>query len=180
MVASKQKEIIAAERAKVHNFDSHSKSIWRVLAAGDRVSGSKAYDASTDALTSIEGSISITLENTPAHASFGTNKSALLTLRKMGKDIALSGPNAMTHEIDQSLTDDEPLENAMLNIVKDKEEDDKRRMRQDTEWVEKWDELLDFGGDRDLFGSLEEVLKALGVEKQRASWTTDTCCTRFV
>lgn len=129
MVASKQKEIVAAERAKVHNFDGHSKSIWRVLAAGDRVSGSKAYDASTDALTSIEGSISIILENTPAHASFGTNKSALLTLRKMGKSIALSGPNAMAHKIDQSLTDGEPLENAMLNIVNNMDEDEKRRMR---------------------------------------------------
>ena len=60
----------------------------------DRRNGSRGYDASIAAGIAVSQTIAKIKEQTPAYASFGTKKSALVVLRKIGKSIAL-GDNTM-------------------------------------------------------------------------------------
>ena len=73
-VYEKYQNILAAERARVVDFDFHSKSVWRILRDGERMSGSRAYDASFDGCYDISASIKTILTQTTPYASIGTKK----------------------------------------------------------------------------------------------------------
>lgn len=81
--------MLRRESTKIINFDHYSKSVWHKLLQGGGLTGSRQYDLGGDVSASIAGTIVKILEPTPAHASFETKKSALETLRKLGKSIAL-------------------------------------------------------------------------------------------
>jgi len=53
----------------------------------------------------------------PAHSSFNTKKSALVTLRKIRKRIAPSGDDAVGSEVRNNLVQDDSMEKAMFEIV---------------------------------------------------------------
>ncbi|KAL8670662.1 MAG: hypothetical protein Q9168_004802, partial [Polycauliona sp. 1 TL-2023] len=56
-ILAKHSQLIAAETARVIDFDHYSKSIWRALSDADRMSGSRAYEASFDVLSKIEHAV---------------------------------------------------------------------------------------------------------------------------
>ena len=149
---------VAAENTWVIDFDQHSKFVWRTLADGDSMSSREAFDASADAVSSIEDSISTIAESSPAHASFGTKKSALVTLRKIGKSVAIAGPSEMAKQVRQDMGVSQTLEDAMLEIVGGMKDHEKQQMREDTEWIEKMEELIELAKGRYFFESLGEVL----------------------
>lgn len=110
-------------------------------------------------------------EQTPAHASFGTKKSALVTLRKIGKSIALGGRwDEFSSQVIKTLDNEGgPLEKAMLDIVDAMREEEKANMRDNKEWIEKVKELVELGKDVDMFETLEKMLEILGPDEPRTS-----------
>jgi len=84
-------DTICRESTQIINFDHYSESVWHKLLQGRGLTGSRQDDLGGDVGASIAGTTAKILERTPAHASFETKKSALETLRKMGKSIALGG-----------------------------------------------------------------------------------------
>lgn len=154
------------ESAKVRDFDFQSKAAWHALN-----SGSRGYDASIDAAITVSRIIAQIKEQTPAHASFGTKKSALVTLRKIGKSIALGGNHdGFGSRVIETLSDEgDPLEEAMLEIVGAMTEEEKANMRADNEWIEKVMELVKLGEDVDMFKTLEDMLEDLEPDECRTS-----------
>ena len=94
-----------------------------------------------------------------------------MTLRKIGKSIALGGRrDELSSQVIKTLyTEGEPLEKAMLEIVDAMKEEEKANMRDDKEWIEKVKELVELGKDVDMFETLENMLDMLGPEEARTS-----------
>ena len=85
LIVRRRDSILREESAKVIDFDFQSKVAWHALNnPRDRRNGSRGYDAGIDAGISVSQTIAKIREQTPAHASFGNKKSALVTLRKIG------------------------------------------------------------------------------------------------
>ena len=158
-ILTKVAEIVAAERSRVIDFDHYSKSIWRALRDADRMSGSRAWEASFDVSSSIESAVQKMVEGAPARASLGTKKSALYTLRKICKTVALGRNDTCGHEVYNTLTGEQTLENGMLDIIGGMSEEEKEVMRGDGEWVGKMEELEEMGD----FDGIEDVLVEMGL-----------------
>lgn len=154
--------LLKAESVKVVDFDHYSKSVWHELAEGNGLRGAKAYDMGLTVGWSVDGTIKQICKDAPAHSSFGTKKSALVTLRKIGKSVALSGGDTMGSEVRQTLEQDKSMEKAMLKIVDGMTESEKETMSRDSEWILKMKELKKLGSDQDLFTGLDRVLRKLG------------------
>ena len=94
-----------------------------------------------------------------------------MTLRKIGKSIALGGRwDEFSSQVIKTLyTEGEPLEKAMLEIVDAMEEEGKANMRDNKEWIEKVKELVELGKDIDMFETLEKMLEHLGPDEPRRS-----------
>ncbi|KAL9034824.1 MAG: hypothetical protein Q9180_005195 [Flavoplaca navasiana] len=158
-ILTKHSEILAAERSRVIDFDHYSKSIWRALRDADKLSGSRAWEASFDVSTSIKSAAQKMVKGAPAHASLGTKKSALYTLRKICKTVALGRNDTCGHEVYNTLTGEQTLENGMLDIISVMSEQEKEIMRGDGEWVGKMEELEEMGD----FDGIEDVLVEMGL-----------------
>lgn len=163
-VISRRNDISNAEAAKVIDFDHFSKSVWHAMAQGGGASGSKQYDLGLEVSFAIEKTIATIKAQTPSHSSFGTKKSALVTLRKIAKTVVLSGNDTMGHEvINQLYQDGDPLDKAMHYIVDGMSEEERVKLRGDREWVDKVKELVELGRDHDMYGTLDQLLEKLGV-----------------
>lgn len=150
--------LLAAERDKTVDFDSHSKSNWHAIVKADKMKGSLAWEASPGVIAGIQRSIKTIVQETPKHASLGTKKSALYTLRKMCKTILMCKDDTCGREVFKSITMDEALEVAMLRIADRLSEDEKTAFVEDEEWLEKVEELMTMGDDYGVFGKLEDLL----------------------
>ena len=172
LIVNRRDDILREESAKVIDFDFQSKVAWHALNnPRDRRNGSKGYDAGIDAGICVSQTIAKIREQTPAHASFGTKKSALVTLRKIGKSIAIDGRyDEFSSQVIKTLHNEgNPLEKAMLEIIDAMKEEEKANMRDNKEWIEKVKELVELGKDVDMFETLERMLKALGPDERRNS-----------
>ena len=164
LVVKTRDDILRKESAKVIDFDFHSKIAWRALNnRRDKRNGPRGYDAGIDAAISVSQTIAQIREQTPAHASFATKKSALVTLRKIGKSIALGGRrDEFGSQVIKTLSNEgDPLEKAMLDIVNAMKGEEKAKMHADKEWVEKVKELVELGKDVDMFETLEKMVEDL-------------------
>ncbi|KAF1345041.1 hypothetical protein BDV97DRAFT_40151 [Delphinella strobiligena] len=93
----------AAAATHIIDFDHLSKEVWHELNTRySGLSGSKQYDRAYDALGVVLDCVAEIGEQTPVHASFGTKKSALETLRKMGRSVCLSNSDVVGHEVYQA------------------------------------------------------------------------------
>jgi hypothetical protein len=118
LILDEHNRIIAAERAKILDFDQYSKLAWKVInVTYSKLSGSAQYEASFQATADVENYIEVINKATPEHASFGTKKSALETLRKIGKTIALSS-DVVGHEVRIQFQGETCLEKTMLRIAR--------------------------------------------------------------
>ena len=146
------------------DFDRFSKSVSHDMAQGGGSSGSRAYHLGLDVSVTIEETVATIKEQTPSHGSFGTKKSALVTLRKIAKTIVLGGNKPMGNEvINQLRQDGEPLIKAMHYIVDGMSEDERDKMRSDEAWVDEVKELVEFGRKHVIYQTLNELLEKLGV-----------------
>lgn len=88
------------EAARVINFDHLSKSVWYTLNKEySRLSGSNQYDRSGDAYDLVTSAIGRIAHEVKVSSSFGTKASALSTMRKIAKSIALSSNDSLGHEV---------------------------------------------------------------------------------
>lgn len=164
-VVARQNDIVDAEKTKVIDFDHFSKGVWHEMARGGGSSGSRQYRLGLEVSVTVEETIAKIKEQSPSHSSFGTKKSALVTLRKIAKTIVLSGNDTMGHEvINQLYQDGEPLDKAMHYVVDGMSEDERNEMRSDQEWVDKVKELVELGRNHDMYETLDQLLEKLGVE----------------
>ena len=129
-----------------------------------RLSGSKQYDASFDASASVVGCINQIVKRSPKEASLGTKKSALETLRKIGKSICLSGTSTLGHEVRKTFQYDTCLTDAMYNILKTMsvEEREKELMHApegEKNWYEKVCELVKLAKGYCVFEGLADVVE---------------------
>ena len=94
-----------------------------------------------------------------------------MTLRKIGKSIALGGNyDEFGSEVIKTLSNEgDPLEKAIIEIVGAMTEEEKANMRNDKKWVEKVEELMELGKDVDMFETLEKMLEALEPDERRTS-----------
>jgi type II secretory ATPase GspE/PulE/Tfp pilus assembly ATPase PilB-like protein len=106
---------IRREQSKVIDFDPYSKHIWSAINSRySRLSGSKQYEKAFEVLDDVTGMISTISQKASAqHTSFGTKRSALETLRKIGKTICLSG-DTVGHEVRKQFQHESALEDAMI------------------------------------------------------------------
>ena len=171
-VVEQRDEILRKESAKVIDFDYQSKVAWHALNnPRDNRNGTRGYEAGIDAAVTVSQIIEKIREQTPAYASFGTKKSALVTLRKIGKSIALGGSyDEFGSEVIKTLSnEDNPLEEAMLEIVGEMTEEEKANMHADKEWIEKVEELMELGEDVDMFETLGNMLEELDPDERQTS-----------
>ena len=152
-----------AESTRIIDFDYLSKRAGHELQQGQGLKGSRQYHLGLDVSVNIREIVETIQKQTPAHSSFGTKKSALETLRKIGKSLVLRNHDTFGSELVKSLHQDgDPQEKVMLEIVDEMTEDEKARMRENTEWLDKVEELIELGGRHEMYGSLNEMLKQLG------------------
>jgi hypothetical protein len=156
LIVSQHNKIVVAARAKVIDFDHYSKSTWKAInITYSRLSGSKQYEFSGEAASSVSNCIKAIGKEAKDHASFGTKKSALETLRKIGKSIAL-GDDTIGHEIKKQFQWENCLEETMLRIAKGMTAEERAKMFT-KEFKEKLEELEDLAEDHCIFEKLKDV-----------------------
>jgi hypothetical protein len=164
LILDEHRKIVAAQQAKVIDFDHYSKSAWKVInVTYGKLSGSRQYEASFQAVADVKRYIQAIGKDAPAHANFGTKKSALETLRKIGKTIALS-TDVIGHEVRIEFQSESCLETTMLRIAKSMAEEERAKMLTD-EFQEKLEELEGLAEDHCIFEKLEDVRLVLSGEK---------------
>ena len=166
LVESESIRLENIEKAKVVDFDYHSKSVWRTLNVEyKRLKASRQWEEAGDAYHSVKSEIEDIKNRCPAHASYVTKYSALETLRKIGKIICLSNDGTLGQEVQKSFSEDSVLEDTMFEIVEgmttEEREDMMREPQGDMLWVEKLKELKGLAADCDLFEELDGVISLL-------------------
>ncbi|KAJ9647154.1 hypothetical protein H2199_002140 [Coniosporium tulheliwenetii] len=123
MIDAEYNALVAREQATMVNFDHFSGSVWKKLNIDHRhESGSRQYQSAGPAAT--------------PESSLGTRISALETLRKMGKSIAMSGTDTLGSEV--------------INWIV---------IAMSEEFVDKLAELVRLGEAQCIFEGLSEILE---------------------
>ena len=105
-----------AEKARVIDFSDRSRSAWHVLNYKYTGTGSEEYEHSRDATCDGMQIVGTILNGAQLDASFGTRKSALETLRKIGKSLMMA-PSTLGSEVKKQLAYDPTLPDAMERIL---------------------------------------------------------------
>jgi hypothetical protein len=107
-----------AEQTKVISFDSYSSRVWHYTNTDYRsLRASAQSKMAGDVYLEVQSDIAEIGEQAgQSPASFGTKKSALETLRKIGKTVILSG-DTIGHRVRKRFQADGTFGNAMLQIV---------------------------------------------------------------
>ena len=162
-------EHVQREQSKVIDFDPDSKSVWSAINRRySGMSGSRQYDMAFEVLESVTSTIrSIGDEASAQHTSFGTKRSALETLRKIGKTICLSG-DVIGHEVRKQFGAETVLEDAMNAVVAKMSEEECEKMCAihdgRSTFLQKMEELHQLAEDYCIFADLGGVLDALAGE----------------
>jgi hypothetical protein len=123
-------EYLNVKRFKVIDFDHYSKSVWYSINKNyASMSGSKQYDVSFSVYDKIRDIVSSISERAGVdHASFGTKKSALGTMRNIGKTICLNGGDTLGHEVQQQASHDTSFVDGMFEVVDAMSEAEREKM----------------------------------------------------
>ena len=160
--------IRAVEASKVIDFDHYSKSAWKIISITySRYSGSRQYELSGEACNEITDIIDTIDNETPDHASLSTKKSALVTLRKIGKSLVLGPSDCLGSEIRKYFQWNSCLEKTMLRIAESMSPKERDRFwDQEQEFEDKLLELEELSNDYCMFENLGAVrLELLGADK---------------
>ena len=118
LINAEHKRLFAPSQ-EIVDFGYLSKSAWKSINVDYcGMSGSKQYEFSGHAWREVKDCIETIETQCPAYASFGTNRSALETLRKIGKSICLSGDSDVVgHEVRNKFGDNTQFEDSMYKIA---------------------------------------------------------------
>ncbi|MCJ1432355.1 hypothetical protein MMC27_001711 [Xylographa pallens] len=154
--------------AKVIDFDHYSKTAWRAINTQYKsMKGSYQYKASSGVQDDVVGCIKGIRKKCSAGASYGTKKSALETLRKIGKTVCMSGGDVIGSEVQKGFQMDTCLEDTMYGIVQRMTQGE-RDMVMKGDFGVKMEELVELSKDYCVFGKLDVVLALLeGAEGKR-------------
>ena len=171
LIREQHDALLLKQSAIVINFDWLSKESWKELNVKyDRLRGSKQYDRAGDVSDAIRENIEHIQHNVVAASSWGTKKSALGTLRKIGKSICLSS-GVIPREVRNQLYCDDTLVNAMLYVAQCMKPSERDMMLEvdcdGTSFEEKLIELEALTEDI-LFEGLEKVRLMLGHDRKEA------------
>ena len=153
----------------VIHFDHHSKKVWHELQHGQirhgqNVGSSKQYELALEVSNSVRYHIADIRRQTPANSSFGTKKSALETLRKIGKSLSRLEYDEFGARMAKCLHEaGDPQEKVMLGIVKEMTAVERINMGDNTEWIGRIEELIELDCQYQLYGRLNEMLEMLGL-----------------
>lgn len=99
LIHEQYEAIIQKERSRIIDFDHYSKSLWYELNKKySSLSGSKQYDQAFNVVASINGVLKSITNQCSENTNIATLKSAILTIRKIGKSICLAG-DTLGHEV---------------------------------------------------------------------------------
>lgn len=130
-----------ARAAKKIDFDHYSKSAWRELNISYKgLSGSKEYNMAGNVQNSLSEIIDSITKKLYSNSSFETKESALSTLRKIGKSVFLCDLPYIRKEVRNSSILGE-LEDGMLKAMECMSADERGRVIEEEELVEKIEEL---------------------------------------
>ncbi|CAM6103675.1 unnamed protein product [Calypogeia fissa] len=117
-VVNERHKTVAREQIKTFNFDRFSalaqKALKVTYKGGSRT---KLFNNAADTVSKIQKYIETIGKSTPAHAAFGTKKSALETLGDIGEMIPLGG-GALGYEVRIQFQRNNCLEDTMLSIAR--------------------------------------------------------------
>ncbi|MCJ1398459.1 hypothetical protein MMC11_001659 [Xylographa trunciseda] len=157
----KAKNDALAQSAKVIDFDHYSKTAWRAINLQYKsMKGSYQYNASFGVQKDVVGCIKTIAKQCSAGASYGTKKSALETLRKIGKTVCMSGGDVIGHEVQIGFQADTSLEDTMYAIVENMTQQE-RDMVMKGDFGVKMEELVELAEGYCIFGRLNEVVALL-------------------
>jgi hypothetical protein len=156
------------ESARAINFDWLSKESWKELNVRyDHLRDSKQYDRAGDVSEAIRENIEHIQHNVMAASSWGTKKSALGTLRKIGKSICLSS-GVIPKEVRKDLKCDDTLVNAMMHVTQCMKPSERGMMLEvDCDGTSFENKLIELEAlaDAILFAGLKEVRLLLGRDR---------------
>lgn len=163
-VESEHLRLISEQQKKVRDFDYLSKSVWKTVnVTYDKMSSRRQFDASGDAIEAILEDIHKIRDGCPSYASFGTKKSGLETLRKIGKSICL-GHDEIGKQIRMKFQYDKTLERIMRDILKSMTNAERQQVAKsggDPTFMEKVVELNKLAGQSSIFEDLPHVVLIL-------------------
>ncbi|KAK3647031.1 hypothetical protein LTR56_008197 [Elasticomyces elasticus] len=166
VVLAAQERARAMERAKVVDLSHYSGEAWYALNIKYRSSkGSVEYDCAGDAFGDILGYIAQILKQAHPDTSYGTKKSALETLRKIGKSIVFAS-STLGSEVRKQMGYDDSLSEAMKQILESMTIDERVKLSEETDekgdFLSKVTELESSARGYCMFEGLEDVLGLLG------------------
>jgi hypothetical protein len=171
---------VGRERACVINFDHYSKQVWHDINSNySDLSGSKQYEMSWEVFGQTCETITNIAAAAAGAASFGTRRSALETLRKIGKTICLSSNDTLGHEVQKQFNSCSDSEDAMLAILEHMTEAERRAMMAGDDgrghsFLNQLLELQSLADDNCVFPNLKDVIAELKNEYDETETETET------
>lgn len=174
LVVEAYKRLQDAERVKIINFDHYSGSVWHEINGPNAEGiGSGQFNRSFDVRYEIVDIIDQIGEQAKPESSYGTKKSALETLRKIGKTIVLSGYDCLGSEVRKSFAYETCLEDTMYNILGTMTEDERIRVGQSADekgaLVDKVVSLSEEASGYGMFERLDAVINMMADGKATIS-----------
>ncbi|KAI9737539.1 MAG: hypothetical protein M1834_009694 [Cirrosporium novae-zelandiae] len=147
------------QQEKVIDFDHYSKRIWHTINSDfSGYSGSRQYHGSFEVFESVKSSIiNIANQASTSVSSRGTRRSAIETLRKIGKTICLSSGDTLGHEVQKQFQSDHTWEDAVKDVVLAMTPEERAWIRNGDLWS-KFQEVEGLAQDYCIFEELPEIL----------------------
>lgn len=146
-----------AESARTIDFDHFSRSAWySINKEHSRKSGVAQFEVGHEVAQDIEEMFKTMSDTTPEHASYGTKRSAVETMRKIMKSVALSSGSELAKVVRNSVTG---LDDTLVEVLGRFTADELERLSLDFkgEWRDKLEELDGF----DQFDNIQEAIDIL-------------------
>ncbi|KAK6392198.1 hypothetical protein LTR65_003970 [Meristemomyces frigidus] len=143
----------------------HAGDSWYVLNKKYKSSrGSVEYERAYDAKEEVDAYIASIEKQAHPDTSYGTKKSALETLRRIGKSIMLA-PSTLGHEVIKHMQEDDALPNAMISILESMSVDERLRLADSSDekgcFYDRVGELVADADDLCIFEELSSVVELL-------------------
>jgi hypothetical protein len=171
--------ILHRERTRIINFDSYYEDIYDSI-NGDysHLRGSEQYEMVWEVSEQIGEKIKAITTAAKGETSFGTERSALETIKKIGETICESGDHdTLAHELRKELGRSSDLEDAMLEVLAHMSDEEKQQMMEcrDGSGKQYLEQLLEFKKLADgcycVFEDLKDVIAVLKNEHSTDSST---------
>lgn len=155
-------------KSKATNFVHYSNSVWHTLNAKQHLDPSKARQHAETAVHSVASDITAVASQIQRESSLIAKKSALETLRKIGRSICLA-TGIVGDRVKEVLGTDRMFVDAVVKVAASFTEDDRRTLwagGSGTEIVKRLDQLDELRSCYRVFDGFDVVLKLLKREDE--------------